>query len=304
MSAYKKFIIAIGLLFAGICAFCALVIRKEYWPAVFGLNFLWCLTMICILLFLDYKNSKHTNEEKLLQHNMLIDELRKLENQFIEKFNLYVGSNPEYLSEISHEKRNALIDKTKSVLQNVNNYENLESDVYYMLLYTLFFTATENIWSASIMDDNEWIDTPEEDEYLKVNLNAVKNKIHLKRIFIVSESDVNLKLNIAPIKKFIEMENIYLHLFVVFKEKLPESILRDIGSGFIAFDKFAIACDVFFDKEIRGSIIFDKGNIERYNRIFMTLDNYIEPLNKEFVKKYFCDEGKMAKNAFVVNDKT
>lgn len=62
-----------------------------------------------------------------------------------------------------------------------------------------------------------------------------------------------------------------------------------------------IICDVFFDNEIRGSIIFDKGNIERYNRIFMALDNYIQRINREFVKKYFLNEEKIEISAFIVN---
>lgn len=298
MSFYKKLMGVIIFLFLGINAICTLKIEGSMLGIIIFINFLWCISAIVILISVERQNQKQLND---IKQNSSTNELRALENHFIEKFDLYVGSNPEYLSNMSHEKRKTLIEKTKGVLQNVNNYENLETDVYYMLLYTLFYTATENVWSASIMDDNEWVDTPEEDEYLKVNLNAVKKKIHLKRIFIISENEVNKKLNIPPIKKFIDMENMYLHLFVVFKEKLPESILCDIGSGFVAFDKFAIACDVFFDNEIRGSIIFDKGNIERYNRIFMTLDNYIVPINKEFVEKYFRDEDKIEKSAFVVN---
>lgn len=262
----------------------ALIIPKTDLWVVLLLDFLWFVIIILIFMLLEHQYGFGKNSSV---------------NELIEKFDLYVGSNPGYLSNIPHEKRNKLIENTKKALQNVKNHGNLEPDVYYMLLYALFFTATGNVWSASIMDDNEWVVTPEEDEYLKVNLDAVKRKIHLKRIFIVSEDEVNKKLNIAPINTFIDMENTYLHLFVVFKEKLPEAILRDIGGGFVAFDKFAIACDIFFDNEIRGSIIFDKGNIERYNRIFMTLDNYIEPLNKEFVKKYFYEEDP-AKSAFVV----
>lgn len=298
MRSHKKLMGVIIFLFLGINAICTLKIEGSILGIIIFINFLWCISAIVILIFVERQNQKQLND---IKENLSTNELRALENHFIEKFDLYVDSNPEYLSNMLHEKRKNLIEKTKEVLQNVNNYENLETDVYYMLLYTLFYTATENVWSASIMDDNEWVDNPEEDEYLKVNLNAVKRKIHLKRIFIISENEVNKKLNVPPIKKFIDMENMYLHLFVVFKEKLPESILCDIGSGFVAFDKFAIACDVFFDNEIRGSIIFDKGNIERYNRIFMTLDNYIEPINKKFVEKYFRDEEKIEKSAFVVN---
>src|SRR5699024_1818143 len=105
------------------------------------------------------------------------------------------------------------------------------------------------------MDDAEWVDTLEERIYLEANLNVHEQKIHLKRIFIVSRNDAGRKLNVYQIRDFIQKKSQYIHLFIVFKEDLEDALLRDIGSGFIAFDDFTVACDVFWNNEIRVLLI-------------------------------------------------
>ena len=61
--------------------------------------------------------------------------------------------------------------------------------------------------------------------------------------------------------------------------------MRDIGSGFIAFDDFTVACDVFWNNEIRGCLLFVEMDIKRYKKIFMEMDNHLVPLNrKEWTK--------------------
>lgn len=202
-------------------------------------------------------------------------------------FSQYVNSDPAYLRGKETKKKKALLQKTKIAIKKLDESKAFEQDVYYMILYALFTGVTDTINVVSILDDNEWVDTPEEDEFLRVNLAVKERKIHINRIFAVYKSDVARKLNTKSIQSFIEEDRTYLHLFVVFFDDLPRNIVNDIGSGYIDFAKFAVACDVFSDNEIRGYLKTDAVEVDRYYKNFMKLTGYYHPLNKEFEKKIF-----------------
>lgn len=201
-------------------------------------------------------------------------------------FSQYVNSDPAYLRGKETTKKKALLQKTKIAIKKLDESKAFEQDVYYMILYALFTGVTDTINVVSILDDNEWVDTPEEDEFLRVNLAVKERKIHINRIFAVYKSDVARKLNTKSIQSFIEEDRTYLHLFVVFFDDLPRNIVNDIGSGYIDFAKFSVACDVFSDNEIRGYLKTDAVEVDRYYKNFMKLTGYYHPLNKEFEKKY------------------
>lgn len=200
------------------------------------------------------------------------------------KFNDYVSEKPKYLAEKSKDDEERLVEKTKQAIKNLDSNKVFDQDVYYMLLYSLFITASNSINVVSILDDNEWVTNPEEDEFLRVNLNVSNLKVHLNRIFIVNQADLKQKLNNPSIKKFVESDHSYVHLYVVMRDKLPQALITDIASGFIEFYDFAVACDVFANKEIRGTLKFESKEIEMYNMIYMKLLEYSEALNKEFYK--------------------
>ncbi len=201
-------------------------------------------------------------------------------------FKAYISSEPPYLRTKNSTEESVLITKTKAAIKQIDESKAFDQDVYYMILYSLFHTAEGNINVVSILDDNEWVDTPEEDEFLRVNLAVSERKIHLNRIFVVNKSDVKDKLDNNSISSFIAADHTYIHLFVVFREKLTRSLANDIGGGYIDFDKYAVACDVFSDTEIRGTLKFEAKEIERYYKNFMRLSEYYMPLNQEFIDKY------------------
>lgn len=210
---------------------------------------------------------------------------KRPEIQLRKKYNAYLESKPEYLQKITAAEADDLKERTEAAIKHAGRNRNFDDKVYYLLLYTLFYTAKKEIWSVSIMDDAEWVDTLEERIYLEANLNVHEQKIHLKRIFIVSRNDAGRKLNVYQIRDFIQKKSQYIHLFIVFKEDLEDALLRDIGSGFIAFDDFTVACDVFWNNEIRACLLFDEMDIKRYKKIFMEMDNHLVPLNrKEWTK--------------------
>lgn len=203
------------------------------------------------------------------------------------KFKLYQESNSNYLRSLTHEREEELFQKTKKSLKSLDESRTFDEDVYYLILYSLFNDAEGTVNVVSILDDNEWVDTVEEDEFLKVNLALAEKKVHLNRIFVIEEKDVYEKvINNNSIKSFIRADHTYVHLFVVFRDKLARNLLNDIGSGFIEFYNFVVAVDTFSDDEIRGSLVFENSGVDGYNKIYMKLSEFYTPLNQEFVEKY------------------
>lgn len=216
----------------------------------------------------------------------LIKRVKKKSHILDIKFSEYVKSDPIYLRSKSAAEKKELINKTRMAIKNLDESKAFEQDVYYMILYTLFWGSTDNINVVSILDDNEWVDTPEEDEFLRVNLAVIDKKVHLNRIFVVNKSEVKDKLNTKSIQSFIEADHTYIHLFVVFLDDLSRNVINDIGSGYIDFAKFAVACDVFSDNEIRGYLKTDTVEVDRYYKNYMRLSEYYHPINKEFIANY------------------
>lgn len=209
--------------------------------------------------------------------------------QLKRKFEAYAESKSQYIFSLhsqSENEANALISRTRTAIRNLDDRRAFDEDIYYMILFSLFNSADGDINVVSILDDNEWVDTPEEDEFLRVNLALSEQKRHLNRIFVIDESEVSTKLSNASIKSFLDADHSYIHLFVVFRNKLSRSIINDIGSGFIEFYRFVVACDIFADNEIRGTLVTDSAEVEHYNKIYMQLTEFYQPINQEFRDKY------------------
>lgn len=183
----------------------------------------------------------------------------------------------------------SLIRKTEdsiSTLRKNVSTNTLESDVYYMYLFAMLNGTTKRIWATSIMGEEEWIDTPEEEEFLRLNLEAATRKVLVERIFIASESGLGKIITCPPVLTQISKRNDYLKLYIINEEELQTkrpTLLKDIGSGFLAFSDFAVAIDVFEDKYIRGILSLDEGTIDRYSRIFTNLRDFARPLDELFL---------------------
>lgn len=145
------------------------------------------------------------------------------------------------------------------------------------------------IWATSIMGAEEWNKSPEEKEFLRLNIKASERKVLVERIFIVEKDNIQNMLNTPAVIMQIEKRNDYLKTYIIIQEDLKEKkpeLLTDVGSGFLAFDDYAVASDVFADCEIRGRLFLDEGNISWYNRLFTNLRDFAMPLDKEVVEEY------------------
>jgi hypothetical protein len=160
----------------------------------------------------------------------------------------------------------------------------IEEDVYYVYLFAMLEKAKSRIWAASISDPLEWTDTDDEKLFLELNIKAAERRVPVERIFIIKKSEVKNFLQIKPIQNQIiynEKSEFYF-TYYAFDSDVPASLLREIANGFLAFDDFVVAKDVFSDMEIRG--ILETESLAFYNKIFTKLRQYTKPLDKAFYK--------------------
>ena len=158
----------------------------------------------------------------------------------------------------------------------------IEEDVYYVYLFSLMEKAISRIWAVSMSDSLEWTETEDEKLFLELNISASKRKVPVQRIFIIKESEILDFLKIIPIQKQIKHNQASEFFFTsyAYESQIPTSLLREIGNGFLAFDDFVVAKDVFSTQEIRG--IIETESLAFYNTIFTKLIQYTQPLDLDF----------------------
>lgn len=163
--------------------------------------------------------------------------------------------------------------------------EELDSDIYYLYLFSLLTGAEKRIWAISVMGDEEWVDTSEETEFQRLNMLAAERKdgipIRVQRIFLVDENTVSkLKTTTNVVA---QIKSPHLHTYIVNQNDISVNLLREIGSGFLAFDEYAVAEDVFAVDDIRGKLFTDTKTIKRYEHYFTQLKTHAREINADFL---------------------
>lgn len=212
-------------------------------------------------------------------------------NKIITYFKKYKSKQGgPYLSGLDH-KKEKLIKFNSSIKDLIKNERTnkLDSDIYYLYLFSMLTGANKRIWATSIMGEKEWNESPEEKEFLRLNIAASKRKVLVERMFIVEKDNIQNMLKTPAIITQTKERNDYLKTYIIIQEDLKKEkfdLLTNVGSGFLAFDDYAVASDVFADREIRGVLFLDDGNISLYNRLFTNLRDFAKPLDKKFIEEY------------------
>ncbi len=220
----------------------------------------------------------------IIQLSYNLKKSRASQRKIITYFKNYIDSNygKEYIKNVD----SSLISKVENSMKDLVRHEQtkvLEPDIYYLYLFSLLSGAQRRIWAVSIMGEDEWIDTPEETEFQRLNLDASSRQVRVERIFVVSKSDAKKIPNTKNVIEQINKRDNYLLTFIVFKEDIPSKITNSIGNGFLAFDDYAIAEDVFDGEYIRGRLFIDLQNINSYDRLYNNLRDYAVPLDTKFI---------------------
>lgn len=163
----------------------------------------------------------------------------------------------------------------------------LESKLYYLYIFSLLHGSKTRVWAVSM--GSEWNDSEEEKEFLRMNFEVARRKIHLERIFVIERGNLDALLKTDAVIKQIEKRDTYYKTFIAFKEDIDEkkpNLYNQLGCGFLAFDDFAIADDRFVDNDIRGFIHTSKANYKDFNTKFTELRDFAYVLDEAFVKNH------------------
>ena len=149
-------------------------------------------------------------------------------------------------------------------------------DYYNWLLPILESAASgSHIWAISMMLDAEWDDSPAEQTFLRLNIEAAKRGVFVERIFVVSRSDIpKLSSNLA-IKTQLDNADKFLRPLLVEREYLEThdpQLLKQVGDGLIAFDARVALIDASSPQgSIRGYVTMNQAEISRLRRMYDNL---------------------------------
>jgi hypothetical protein len=217
--------------------------------------------------------------------NFQIIENKNSNQKIITSFKSYKNSNlgNEYIKKLNPQLIENVIESMKE-FDKSDETKVLEPDIYYLYLYSILYDAKRRIWAVSIMAEDEWIETPEEEEFLRLNFEAANRQVRVERIFVINRSETKKITTSKNVMEQIKKRNNYLRTFIVFKEEINKNLSNSIGNGFLAIDDYYVAEDIFDGKFIRGRLFTDSRNINSYDRIFNDLRDYAIPLDTNFIK--------------------
>jgi len=140
------------------------------------------------------------------------------------------------------------------------------------------------IKAISVMLKCEWDDSIEEIKFLKANLDAVKRRVTLERIFVVRKSEAHRIPQMTHINAHVNDKTGFLKSYIVEKEFLSKNdptLLAEIGDGFLLFDKTALL-DKNPQTGTRGFLVTDINQIHELNILFEKLKKHTVGL-KEYM---------------------
>ena len=171
---------------------------------------------------------------------------------------------------------------------------------FYMLCQSIMDNTQEGsyIKALSMMLKCEWTNSKEEINFWQANLDAVKRKVLLERIFIVKKDEAHRLKNIPQIMNHEKNKSHYLKPYVVEKEYLSENypnLLERAGNGFLLINdkinKIALL-DNAPDGEMRGTPIFDakelkdlESTFDSIKKVAVSLEDYLKTINLSHHKK-------------------
>jgi radical SAM protein with 4Fe4S-binding SPASM domain len=231
---------------------------------------------------------KVSNElSRIIRPYIAQSQLPHLPGQFIKLFEMYSKIEQGFLLPL----RNQIIEDAFNSLHLLYHHDYkppLSENEFYDRCENLMKTTPSfsTIKAISVMLKCEWNDSPEETQFWKANLDAVRKKVTIERIFIVKKNESHRIFKIPQIKNHINNNEGFLKSYVIEREYLSEidpKLLASVRDGFLLFDKTAL-----LDKDpltgSRGLIVTDINKLSELHSLFDNLKRYTKDL-----KEYFND---------------
>ena len=155
---------------------------------------------------------------------------------------------------------------------------------FYQWLKKEFVEADENtVFEIVSMDEElEWADTPEEHEFLEVNLQAAKNGATITRIFVFDNDRLESARENKAIYQHRANARSGLNGFVAERTRLKRAAptaFEQAGQGFIIINRKRVIVDRFENNEARGYVTFDPSEVAKYIDTYEQFDVAKVPLD-------------------------
>lgn len=213
-------------------------------------------------------------------------------NTGINQFNEIIRNYLEITEDEFRSVKNQVIEDAINKLLKLANQkvsDELSTGEYYNWLHPMIEKAepSSSLWAVSTMLDCEWDDSPYEERFLLLNMNAAKRGVLLERIFIVPETKFSEMIQNKGVKAHSDNSG-QLKAWVVFRENIEKSdpsLVNQIGDGFIAFDERVALVDMSTPDGMRGYVTMNLAEIQKLKRLFERLRVFGRELNEVIEKK-------------------
>lgn len=258
----------------------------------FIINFSEKLNSESSIVIVDYNNIKRNKiEEKLfnkfkneigLRINTLVLDIQKNENALI-NYNEISEDIVELLTKFKNTTGIALItDGGKIEFNRKERTNNLEIGRFYKAINSYFRKLNKEsyLWCASIMLEDEWVETPQEMKFRVINLEVANRGVNVERIFIFSKDKIKEFKENKTLKIYMQsnIKTLYVDYDEI-KEKNPK-LLKIVTNGWDGIDKSTLIVDLPEGTKDRGYISKNtKEVMEAYN-CFQELKKYSKNLRE------------------------
>lgn len=203
-----------------------------------------------------------------LQRDLSITQLQVLIKAYLDITEVeFKQVKDSFVAEAIENLQKLMQQKTSNVLATGDYYN-------WLLPFIEAAPRGSKIWAVSMMMDVEWDDSPPEQNFIRLNLEAAKRGVFVERVFVVKKNDIPQLLSIPPIKAQYDNASEFLRPLVVEREYLEAhdpQLLKQLGDGLMAFDTRVALIDISSPEGIRGYVTMNQGEINRFRRLFDNL---------------------------------
>jgi len=202
-----------------------------------------------------------------------------------QNLNLISNVNTSYLTSCSPElwtMKNNILNDTLEALKQINIEDQqkiLSHSNYYNRLFDAFekMNSGKEIYAVSFLNEEEWIDSPQEKRLWDETLESSKKGIKTFRVFIASKEQMEKYLDNPKVYNHFDNRINNLEGYFIEKALLTKKepkLLEEAGSGFIVFaDDYAFT-DKIIDGELNGRKYSSNFIISNLKRIYNELHTY------------------------------
>ena len=244
------------------------------------------------IVIVDYNNTKRNNiEQKLfsklkneigLRINTIILDIPK-NKEILINYNEIAEDIVELLIRFKNTTGTAIItDGGKIELDSKGKTQNLEIGKFYNAInnYIKKLDKQSYLWSASMMLEDEWTESPQEMKFRIVNLEAANRGVNIERIFIFSKEKIKEFKENKTLKIYMQsnIKTLYVD-YEEIKQKNPK-LLKTVANGWDGIDKDTLIVDLPEEGKQRGYITKNKKEVEKAYNCFQELKKYSQELKK------------------------